>query len=371
MGAQGQPLGTGAVSFGRPVLLWLALALPLALVLAVLAWQRRRRAVARALGESALVRRLGATGIDRFPWPRLLLLAIAGAALGLSAADPRWGTESVETHGRSLSMVLALDVSRSMYAQDVKPDRLERERIMSRMLLRELPGDRIGVVVFAGRAYVLSPLTGDHSALELYLDALGPDMVSQGGTSLASAIGQAVDLVRERASPGADRVVVLMTDGEALEDQGQVTDAARNAASAGVTIETVGLGTTAGAPVPDEDPTSTPPRGYKRDPASGQVVISRLDPTLLQQVARITHGDYVQLEQPGATSALLATLRALHRSEGPAARHLQQKEQYEWFVAISLACLALDALLGRVRARRQAATLAHERVAPEAARGEA
>ncbi|MFS8637458.1 MAG: VWA domain-containing protein, partial [Gemmatimonadota bacterium] len=242
------------MSFARPDLLWLAFALPLLFGAAIWAYARRRRRVAALLGDDALLRRLGVDDLRRFPTTRLILVGLAGLALGLAAAGPQWGRQVVETQNRAVDLVLAVDVSKSMWAQDLSPDRLERARLLARRLLRELRGDRIGLVAFAGRAYVLSPLTTDHAALQLYLDALDPGIVSQGGSSLASALRQATDLVRGHEETRSNRAVVLVTDGEALEEQDEVIAAAGRAAAAGVVVFTVGVGTPGGAPVPERDP---------------------------------------------------------------------------------------------------------------------
>jgi Ca-activated chloride channel family protein len=152
------------MTFTNTNLLVLAFVLPLAILFAVLQHTRRRRRVAAALGDARLVARLGGAGLSRFPWLRLSFLLLAGVALGLAAAGPRWGMRELETTTRSRSIVFALDISKSMNARDVQPSRLERERILARRILRELASDRIGLVVFAGRAYILAPLTTDHGA---------------------------------------------------------------------------------------------------------------------------------------------------------------------------------------------------------------
>jgi Ca-activated chloride channel family protein len=162
------------VSFARPEYLFLALLLPVTAALALLAWVRRRQAVARAVADASLLDRLGVGDLAVVPLPRILLICVASGALGVAAAGPRWGTRVVDGQSTSRSVVLALDVSKSMLAADVRPNRLERERLFVRRLLREMAGDRLGLVVFAGRAYVLSPLTVDHGALNLYIDALIP-----------------------------------------------------------------------------------------------------------------------------------------------------------------------------------------------------
>ncbi|HEX7051653.1 MAG TPA: VWA domain-containing protein [Longimicrobiales bacterium] len=351
------------MSFARPDLLWLALALPAVVAAGVYGYVRRRRRVARLLGEAHLVRRLGAGDLARFPTHRLVLVALAALSLGIAAAGPQWGFRTVETRTRSRDLVLALDVSKSMLAEDVTPDRLERERLFARRLFRELGGDRIGLVAFAGRAYVLSPLTVDHGALQLYLDALDPEIVSQGGSSLAAALSQATDLVRgEPEAPRTDRAIILVTDGEALEDEGAVIEAAQRAAAAGVVVHTVGIGTAEGAPVPETDPVTQRIQGYKRDPTTGEIVVSRRNDALLARVARETGGRYIRLDRAGATDALVAALSGMDRTEATGGRRVEPRERFAWFVAAALALLALDAVLER---RHGAARREHRAAAAE------
>lgn len=357
------------MTFSRPDLLWLVPCLPLVVAVGVYRYSRRRRRFLELLGDPGLIQRLGAAGLDAFPTRSLLLVGLAAAALGLAAAGPRWGTEVVESRSRALNLVLAMDVSKSMLARDVEPNRLERGRLLARRLFRELSGDRIGLVAFAGRAYVLSPLTVDRGALDLYVDALDPGMVSHGGSSLASALRHATDLVRGDQSVRGDRVVVLITDGEALEDQAAVLAAAERAARAGVVVHTVGVGTPQGAPVPERDPNTGRVSGYKRD-LDGEIVISRLDETLLGQVAARTGGRYVRLDEPRATERLISTLRGMERVSWREGRRVEQKDRSHWFIAAALLLLMLDAVLARrsdaVRAARAVAFAAAEK--PSAAR---
>jgi Ca-activated chloride channel homolog len=337
------------LSFGAPELLWLALALPAGVAVGVWAWTRRRRQAARALGSAALLERLGAGDLTRFPWERLALLCVAAAALGLAAAGPRWGLESVEEAGLSADVVLALDVSRSMLAADVTPDRMERQRLLARRIVRELPADRIGLVAFAGRAYALAPLTSDHGAVNLHLDALEPDIVSQGGSSLSTAIRQATDLARGPQDAGRG-VVVLISDGEALEEWDAVLGAADRAARVGITVHAMGVGTPRGAPVPARPGPDGTVQGYTRDP-DGVVVVSRLDDELLREVARRTGGRYLWLGDAGATDALVRTLKGLDRSEGEAASGVRARPRHVWLLLVALVLLAVDGVVA-VRADR-------------------
>ena len=340
------------MSFDHPGLLWLALALPALVAGGFWLWVRRRRRAAEALGSADLLARLGAGDLRGFPGRRLALVAGAALALGLAAAGPRWGLESVEEESSAADLVLALDVSKSMLARDISPDRLERARVLARRVLRELPGDRIGLVAFAGRAYTLSPMTVDHGALQLYLDALDPEIVSQGGSSLAAAVRQATDLARGPEDAGRG-VVLLATDGEALEDRSAVLEAADRAERVGITIHTVGVGTREGAPVPETAEQGARTEGYKRGP-DGEIVISRLDEELLREVAERTGGRYVRLGEAGATDAILGTLQGLDRTTGESTRRVREKERYAWFALAALLLLVADGVVAAGRPKREA-----------------
>lgn len=337
------------MSFARPDLLPWAVLLPAALALAILLFARRRRRIAALFGDERLLARLGGTELGRFPAGRLVLVTVAGASLAFAAAGPRWGVSAVEGGGMALNVVIAADISKSMLAEDIEPNRLERARLFARRLLRELPGDRFGLVVFAGRAYVLSPLTVDHSAIELYIDALDPNLVSQGGSSIASALTQATDLARGSEAESGDRAVVLLTDGEALEDIDAVRAAAERAARAGVRVIAIGVGTPRGATIPEVDETSGLSTGMKRD-EYGEIVVTRLDEALLRDIAQRTSGTYVRMDDGAGLARVVADLRRMQRGEGETARRLVPRERFAIFAALALALLALDTLLyGRPR----------------------
>ena len=338
-----EPLGQGAMSFSRPELLGLVLLAPVLAVLAVGAYARRRRRVARLLADSELLDRLGGAGLDRFPRLRLVLIGSAAALLGFAMSGPRWGLREIAGRSTGRSVVLALDVSKSMLAEDTRPNRLERERLFVRRLLREMPGDRIGLVVFAGRAYVLSPMTVDQGALNLYIDALDPGVVSQGGSSLASAIEQATDLARGPSETGGDRAVILVSDGEALEELATVRDAADRAARSGVRFFTVGVGTAEGATIPELDATDRP-IGLKED-ENGKVVISKLDADLLRDVSRRTAGRYFELDQAGSTAMLLSALGGMAQSENEPGTRFEPKDRAGLFIGVALLLLLLDQLI--------------------------
>ena len=334
------------MSFVDRDLLWLALVLPALIIVLLWRYAVRRRKVARLLGEARQLDRLGASGLERFPWQRLALLVPAAVALGIAAAGPQWGLQAVEGSSSSVNVVLALDISKSMQARDVAPNRLERERLIVRRLLRDLTDARIGMVVFAGRAYILAPLTNDQSSLQLFVDALDPDIVSQGGSSLASAITQAAGLARGPEGAAGERAVVLITDGEAHETEDEVMEAADRARRSRVKLFTVAVGTERGAPVPEVDPESGRIVSYKKDPF-GETVISRRNTELLQDLARATGGRFHDLSAGGSTNALVRELKNLERTPGASEEGLEPRDQTAWFVALALLLLAIDWLLAR------------------------
>jgi Ca-activated chloride channel homolog len=341
------------MSFARPDLVFLALLVPALLAAAVLFYGRRRRRIAELYSDAHLLDRLGGYTLRRFPAERLVLITLAGLCLGLAAAGPRWGVRAAEGRPLALNVVITVDISRSMLAEDMEPNRLERARLLSRRLLRELPGDRFGLVVFAGRSYTLSPLTVDHSAIELYIDALDPNMVSMGGSTLSSALRQATDLLTGSQIERGDRVVVLLSDGEALEEEDDVRAAAERAARAGVRVMTVGFGTPAGSTIPVIDDNTGEVVGLRRD-EYGEVVVTRLEESLLRHIASRTGGGYIRANDPAALNRLAGELRGMQRAAGDSAVRLEPRDRAALFAALALLLLLLDTLLAARLAARPA-----------------
>ncbi len=336
------------MSFSDRDLIFLALILPAALVWLLIRYVRRRRMVARTLGEVAMLARLGGADLMRVPRERFALLVPAALLLGVAAAGPHWGIRAVEGESRSLNVVLALDISKSMLARDVSPNRLERERLLVRRLLRDLGRERIGMVVFAGRAYILAPLTSDQSALNLFVDALDPDIVSQGGSSVAAAITLAADLARGPQGAAGERAVVVVSDGEALETDDEILAAVDRARRLHVKVFTVGVGTTQGAPVPELDPDSRRITGYKKDPF-GATVVSRMNPALLRRIADASGGRAYDLSRGGSTDELVRQLRRLQRTPGSTDAGVEPRDQTVWFLALAFLLMGLDFVLAKRR----------------------
>jgi Ca-activated chloride channel family protein len=248
--------------------------------------------------------------------------------------------------------VLVLDASNSMLVEDVRPNRLELERALARDFLRRVEGSRVAIVVFAGSGYVVAPLTRDYDALDAYLEALAPEMVPQGGSSLSNAVRQGAALLLGAPGERARGALVVMTDGDALEEARDIELAASLLARAGVPLHIVGIGTRAGGPVPDVDPRTGRRVGYKRD-LDGSIARSALGEPLLQRLAEVTRGSYrhIRAVSPAELAGAVNTVRP----GGPDWTQVRPGNRYEWFLGAALALLALDSVLeaGILRRRKE------------------
>jgi Ca-activated chloride channel family protein len=322
------------MKWGDPLFLKL---LPVVVVLGLLVlWGLRRdRARARRLAEEPLWERLAARldGGRRFLLLALPLVALAACLLG--AARPQIGARQVQVQRSGIDIIFALDTSASMSAADVVPNRLARARREMIDFLDQLRGDRAGIVVFEGTAFLLCPLTLDYGAARLFLDTIEPGMLPVPGSNLAAALRTALQSFPREGN--RSRAVVVLSDGEALEEN--LDEPIRQAREAGIKIYSIGLGTPAGEPIPERDERGNV-TGYKKD-RGGQVVLSRLDESTLRRVAEETDGAYHPATLGGGeVEAVLRHLEGLDRSELTAGLRTQYEERFQFFAGLALLCLA-------------------------------
>jgi Ca-activated chloride channel family protein len=275
-------------------------------------------------------------------WLRVAVACVTVAMGFVALARPQKGMQWETLDRQGTDLLLVVDTSKSMNADDVAPTRLERTKLAVRDLVERFPGDRIGLVAFAGDAFVESPMTLDHDALLQTLGAFDTSIIGRGGTDIGRAIDTAAAALK--AESGDQKVMVLLTDGEDLESQG--LDAAKRAAEAGITIDTVGVGTAAGELVPAKDDQGATV-GLTRD-ENGAPVRSRLDEAGLRAIAQATHGTYQPLGEDGrGLDRLYAQALAplSHTERGARVRRVYA----EWFavpLALSIFGLVFDSLLG-------------------------
>lgn len=317
---------------------WLAALATLPLLAAAfwIAGIRRRRAL-ELFGDDELVRRLTeSVSVPARRWKAVLTLCALGLSV-LALARPQFGSrvETVRSVGQDI--VVAVDLSRSMLAEDVSPSRLERARLSILRLMDALDGDRIGLVAFAGDAFVQSPLTTDYAAAGMFLNAMDPDIMPVQGTDLGAALRVSLDALEEGARD--TRVVVIVTDGEDHEDD--FADELERAASMGVRVHVVGIGSTEGVPIPLYDAQGRR-EGFLRD-EDGTVVTTRLAEETLRRVAERTGARYVTAGVGGAGFDDLVDELAGARGEALEERQVTRfEEQFQIFVGMALAVLLVE-----------------------------
>ena len=299
------------MTFDVPLLLFLAPLLGLGLGFA--AWLGRRRRIRLARRWSPALGRLARS---RGAWGPLVM-GLVGLAAVVALAGPRWGRTEIHTESRALSLVFAVDISRSMLAEDAAPNRLQRAVRESRRLIQDLDGDRLGLIAFAGRSYILAPLTVDGSAIRMYLDALDPDLASQGGTSLASVLSQGADLLGA-TTDAADRVLVVFTDGEAHDTLTDVVRAAESLKEAGVRLIMVAEGGATPARIPIRDSAGTLVE-YKRDD-DGTVIQTQRRDDVLRAIVDAAEGTLVPSTAQDQAGAVRDLVAAMKRSPSSATR---------------------------------------------------
>jgi Ca-activated chloride channel family protein len=293
------------MTFDAPLLLILAPVLGLAFGFGGWLARRQRIRLARRWSPS-----LGRVARARGGWaPAVLGMSGLFAAIGL--AGPRAGRTEVKTETRALSLVFAVDISRSMLAEDVAPSRLQRATREARRLIQDLEGDRLGLIAFAGRSYILAPLTVDGGAVRMYLDALDPDLASEGGTSLAAVLAQGTELLGA-ATDAADRVLVVFTDGEGHDTLPETVARAEALKEAGVRLIMVAEGRALPTRIPIRDSAGTLLE-YKQD-EDGNVVRTQRRDDMLRAVVDAAEGTLVPNELPDQAGAVRDLVAAMKRS---------------------------------------------------------
>ncbi len=314
---------------------------------------RRRAGRLERLGSLLIVSRLIPPASSRPTWWRAALLGPAALCAGIAFAGPRWGSEMTVVSGSGADVVLALDASLSMLATDERPNRLERMKEEAQRFLSNAGSDRIGLIAFAGRSYILTPLTVDRGALDLFLDNLDPSVVGQAGSSLARTIRQGTDLLALTRG-GGDRALVVMSDGESFEPQQDVEAAAAKAGEAGVTLITVGFGTVQGTTIPIRTAQGTT---LKRD-ENGDIVVTHASPTMLQAAARAAKGQFIDASATDKAARIRQALTSLRRVKRQAESGRDRQPRFQLFLLPALLLILADTLLAERRGRRRRAPAA-------------
>jgi Ca-activated chloride channel family protein len=352
------------MSLGAPQWLWGLLVIPVLIALFIRSERRGLKRLQEFVSARLLPQLAGTVNRPR----RILRLAmqLLGLALAIvSLAQPRWGYTFEDVKRKGLDLLIAVDTSRSMLSNDVQPNRLDRVKLAIQDLITQLQGDRVGLIAFAGRAFLQAPLTIDYDAVVEALTDLDTKTIPEGGTNISSAITLATQSFGKSAM--GNRALVIFTDGEELS--GDALKTAKEAADAGVRIFTVGVGTPQGSLIPvtgDDGQTN-----FVKD-SSGQVVKSKLDDKRLREIAQATGGFYLHLENGPRTMQQIQNegLAKMQAAEMDVRLSRRPIERYEWPLGAALIALALSILIPeRKRVRQKAYAAAPARNATHSVAG--
>lgn len=332
--------------FANPDYLYLLLMLPVLILFFIISSVRRKKAF-KKMGNTEIVRTLMPEVSASRPLVKFIILLFVICTLIIILARPQFGSKLEDVKKQGVEVIIALDVSNSMRAEDIQPNRLERAKQAISRLVDNLDNDRIGLVVFAGDAYTQIPVTTDYVSAKMFLSSIGPEMVPKQGT----AIGAAIDLGMRSFSPGEgkSKAMVVITDGENHEDD--PLKSAEEAAKQGIVIHTIGIGSTEGVPIPIN---SGGHRDYLKD-AEGNTVISRLDEDILKKIAVTTGGSYVRASNTNiGLDEIFNNIRKMKTSEMESSVYTEYNDQFQIFAAAALFLLFVEFFIMDRKNRRLA-----------------
>jgi Ca-activated chloride channel family protein len=328
------------MAFSEAYILWFLPGIFVLAFIAYRAWHVRKKALER-FSDLELYSFTAPAMVNRRWVIRRIFFLFALAMLILGLAGPRIGAEQRQVEKKVADIVVALDVSRSMEAKDVLPGRLEKAKMAISTLIKKLKGDRIGLVVFAGKAYIQLPLTTDYGAAELFLDGVNTDMVPVQGTDLVAAVEKSSECFLNAGSTGNNRAIIIITDGE--QHEGDPLESVKAAKGEGITLFTVGIGDAKGTLLPEYEGGII--KGYKTD-KSGNTVVSRLNEPLLMQMAEAGGGVYVQGNNTvAALDRVLKEINSMERSLAVEMLYTDEENRYAFFVFLGLLLLLLEYLI--------------------------
>ncbi|WP_291860331.1 VWA domain-containing protein [Marinilabilia sp.] len=323
--------------FAHPEFLYLLVLIPV-LAFMQLYFQFQRKKKLKKFGNPDLLSHLMPDVSFIRPAVKFYLLLMALAAIIVTLASPQFGTKLETVKRKGIELVIALDVSNSMNATDVEPSRLARAKLAIERLTGRLQNDRIGLIVFAGEAYVQLPITTDYASARLFLSSINTDIVPTQGTAIGSAIRLATNSFSQQED--INRAIVVITDGENHEDD--ALKAAKTAQENGIKVYTVGMGSPDGAPIPVNSGNKS---NFLKDRA-GNVVITKMNPDLMRQIAEAGNGEYIAANNiRRGMNNLINELGELEKSEIEAKVYSEYNDQFQYLAALALLILVIEFII--------------------------
>ncbi len=314
---------------------WLLLVIPVIVLLFLIFifWQNRTR---KKFASSNLLKHLAPNRSRSKPIIKLILVLLAMASLVVALVNPKMGTKLKTVKREGVDIVFAIDVSKSMDAEDIAPSRIDKSKQLVSQILSNLGSDRVGIIAYAGGAYPQLPITTDYSAARMFLQALNTDMISSQGTAIGDAIELATTYYDDEQQ--TNRVLFILSDGE--DHEGNVEEITEQASEMGIRIFTIGVGTEKGGPIPIKR--NGVIQNYKKD-NQGETVITKLNPETLQEIANAAQGSYIQGNVTSdVVDKVIEELQNIEKTEFEAKQFADFKSHFQLFLGIALALLFLD-----------------------------
>ncbi|MCF8336064.1 MAG: VWA domain-containing protein [Bacteroidales bacterium] len=324
--------------FGNSEFLYGLLIIPVLVIIFVIGMYWRKRALKR-FGELGVISQLMPFVSGVRPVIKFIFLILALTSVIFALADPQFGSRLEKVKREGVEIIIALDVSNSMLAEDIEPNRLERaKRAISKMVDR-LNNDKIGLIVFAGDAYVQVPLTTDYSAVKMYMSSINTDIVPRQGTAIGSAIDLAVRSFDEKSD--LDKALITISDGE--DHEGNAIEAAQEAKDKGITIHTIGMGDPSGAPIPIKEENGT--KVYQKN-QQGDVVVSKLNEKTLKRIAAQGNGTYIRANNARTgLNELFEEISKMNQKEIESKVYSDYQHRFQYLIALALIFLFADLMV--------------------------
>ena len=310
------------------------------LIIAMLIYNRWKKKALILFGENKLVKELMHSFSKWRTQIKNILTILVFIALIIGIANPQVGTKMEEVKREGVDLMIAIDLSNSMMAEDIKPNRLQRAKLAISQLINKLQGDRIGLIVFAGEAYVQLPITTDYSAAKLFLSTVNTNIVPTQGTEIAKAIDLSVQSFdMENAQ---NKAIIIITDGENHDKK--AIESAKKANELDIFVHTLGMGLAKGGPIPIYNKYGNR-TGYRKD-RDGKTVVSKLNENLLQQIAGAGKGTYVRANNSkSGLSTLFTEINKMEKKEIGTMIFTEYKDRFQLFIGLALLLLIIDLMI--------------------------
>jgi Ca-activated chloride channel homolog len=330
--------------FQHTEFLWALLIVPLFVLIFIFLLNWRKRSI-RTCGDRALIMRLMPDVSTGKPVFKFVLFTLAYIFLILGLANPQIGTKLEEVKREGVDIIIALDVSNSMLAEDLSPNRLERAKRAIEQLVDKLHNDRIGIIVFGGQAYTQLPVTTDYAAAKLFLSTISTDLIPTQGTAIGAAISLAMESFDFKNNSG--KAIVIITDGE--DHEGDIAEEIKAANEKQVVIHTIGMGSSQGAPIPIYRQGQQV--GFKKD-REGNTVVTKLNEDMLAQIAASGNGTYVRASNAeSGLNIILDKINKMQKAEFGTKIYTDYEDRFQYFIAISFLLLLLEFIVSERKSK--------------------